>query len=80
MTYQTTKEDVATLLENFSDYVNPQQEFDPWFTLAEINQQFAWDDVPDSTLINWLMEMQQDGKVEAKLAPEPEDTEYRWLS
>ena len=40
---ETTKQDVEVLLENFDDYVNPAGDEDPWFTLDEINQQFAWD-------------------------------------
>lgn len=79
LAYQTTKEDVATLLENFSDYVNPQKEFDPWFRVSEINQQFAWDDVPEDTLIKWLEEMLDEGLVAVRTDGEGE-TEYRWLS
>ena len=78
MAHQTTKEDVATLLENFSDYINPSGEEDPWFTLDEINRQFAWEDIPNDTLTGWLEEMIKDGQV----ATEDQDDEdvYRWLS
>lgn len=61
---QTTKEDVATLLENFVDYENPDGKFDPWFTLNEINQQFAWVDIDSQTLFSWLDELEAEGKVQ----------------
>ncbi len=80
MEHTTTKEDVATLLENFANYVNPKGELDPWFTLAEINQQFAWDDVPNETLVAWLLGMQREGLVELKLGETANETEVRWLS
>lgn len=76
----TTKADVEHLLENFASYINPNQEFDPWFTLAEINQQFAWEDIPEDILVDWLNEMSQEGKVEARLGKTREETEWRWLS
>ena len=63
MSNQTTRQDVADLLENFKDYVNPEGALDPWFTLKEINQQFAWDDIPDETLRQWLAELTAAGKV-----------------
>lgn len=60
---ETTPRDVATLLETFADYVNPDSEPDSWFTLTEINQQFAWEDIPDETLEEWLQELVSSGKV-----------------
>jgi hypothetical protein len=75
---QTRKQDVATLLENFSDYVNPAGELDPWFTLAEINQQFAWDDIPDEILIEWLTEMIEVGLVDTE--DQEDEAVYRWQS
>lgn len=74
----TTKADVADLLQNFSDYVNPEGDLDPWFTLKEINQQFAWEDIPDDTLTEWLDEMIQDELV----TTEDQDGEavYKWLA
>src|SRR5690606_36847068 len=76
----TTKADVEHLLEYFASYINPNQEFDPWFTLAEINQQFAWEDIPEDTLVGWLNEMSQEGKVEVRPGKTREETEWRWLS
>ena len=75
-----TKADVENLLENFASYINPNQEFDPWFTLAEINRQFAWEDIPEDTLVGWLNEMSQEGKVEIRPGKTREETEWRWLS
>ena len=63
---ETTREDVAYLLENFSDYVNPAGDEDPWFTLAQINQQFAWEDIPNDVLIGWLDELVIARKVEGQ--------------
>jgi predicted transcriptional regulator len=74
MSHQTTKQDVADLLENFKDYVNPDGVRDPWFTLAEINQQFAWEDIPEDTLRQWLEELTVEGKV---VMGEP-GVEWRW--
>lgn len=54
---------MATLLENFATYVNPDRETDPWFLVSEINQQFAWGDIPEETLTKWLDEMVEEGKV-----------------
>jgi hypothetical protein len=75
---ETTKADVATLLETFTDYVNPDEEHDPWFTLAEINQQFVWDDIPDDTLNEWLREMIEEGHV--RMEAQEGEAVYRWLS
>jgi len=61
MDHQTTKQEVADLLENFAEYVNPNQEHDPWFTLAEVNRQFAWDDIPDGELTEWLNQLVAEG-------------------
>lgn len=78
----TTKEDVATLLENFAEYVNPAGKLDPWFSLDEINQQFAWEDVPKGELIEWLNELVVNGKAipSAEEATETEGMVWRWLS
>lgn len=77
MTHQTTKEDVAALLENFADYVNPDGASDPWFTLGEINQQFAWEDIPDDTLKEWLGDLFMEGHIQVELQGDSEV--YRWL-
>ncbi len=74
---ETTKQDVEVLLENFDDYVNPAGEENPWFTLDEINQQFAWEDIPDATLVEWLTELVTENKVQVR---ELHGGEYRWLS
>ncbi len=71
---ETTREDVATLLENFADYVNPDGQEDAWFTLVEINQQFAWEDIDDGALAEWVSELIREGKVTQK------GNEVRWLS
>ncbi len=71
---ETTKQDVEVLLENFDDYVNPAGDENPWFTLDEINQQFAWKDIPDSVLEGWLSLMVDAGKVENQ------EGKWRWLS
>ncbi len=71
---QTTKEDVAVLLENFDDYVNPAGEEDPWFTYVEINQQFAWEDIPESVLDGWVSDLVIAGKAEVI------EGKVRWLS
>lgn len=75
---ETTKAHIEALLENFSDYVNPDGVEDPWFTVAEINQQFAWDDIPEDTLTDWLDELIFEGSV----TTEDQDGEavYRWAS
>lgn len=72
---ETTKQDVEVLLENFNDYVNPAGDEDPWFTLDEINQQFAWEDIPDAQLRAWLTELIAEGKVEIGAGGK-----WRWLS
>lgn len=68
---ELTTQDIADLLENFSDYINPDGEHDPWFTIAEVNQQFAWDDVPRQELTEmldalvargWAVTEEQDGE------------------
>jgi len=69
----TTKEDVSSLLENFSEYVNPDGREDAWFEVSEINQQFAWEDVPEETLTEWLEELVAENLVEAS------GEGYRWL-
>lgn len=74
----TTAADVAFLLENFSNYMNPDGEHDPWFTLAEINQQFVWDDLEPSELVSILDKLVVEGKAEART--EGQDVEWRWLS
>ena len=76
---ETTKEHVEILLENFSDYVNPDGIEDPWFTLAEINQQFAWEDIPEDTLEEWLAELSEEGKVGIQTNDQGE-LEWRWLA
>lgn len=82
MTHQTTKEEVADLLENFVGYINPEGKLDPWFSLSEINRQFAWDDVYEPVLVGWLEELVGAGKVEAseEEAEEGEGKVWRWLS
>lgn len=72
---ETTRQDVEVLLENFDDYVNPAGKADPWFTLNEINQQFAWEDIPDVELRAWLIELVAEGKVEALVGGK-----WRWRS
>ncbi len=76
---ETTKQDIEVLLENFDDYVNPAGDENPWFTLDEINQQFAWEDIPENVLNGWLSDLLDAGKVEGRL-PTPGATEWRWLS
>lgn len=76
--HQTTKEDVAALLENFADYVNPEGKLDPWFTLSEINQQFAWDDVADDVLTAWLNDLVLANKAVTEI--QEGEAVYRWLS
>ncbi len=71
----TERRDVEVLLTNFADYRNPEGEEDPWFTLDEINQQFAWEDIPDAQLKTWLAELMAEGKVEAR-----DGEGWRWLS
>ncbi len=71
----TERKDVEALLTNFADYRNPEGEEDPWFTLDEINQQFAWEDIPDTQLKVWLAELMAEGKVEAR-----DGEGWRWLS
>ena len=71
----TERKDVEVLLANFADYVNPAGDEDPWFTLDEINQQFAWEDIPDSTLEKWLSDLVTAGKVEVRRGGA-----WRWLS
>ena len=71
---ETTPEDVAHLLENFAEYVNPDGKEDAWFTLEEINQQFAWEDISTSTLAGWIGNLIAEGKVTQK------GNEVRWLS
>ena len=78
MSFRTTKSDVATLLETFADYVNPAGEEDPWFTLAEINQQFAWDDIPTKELTSWLDEMVNSGL--ARTEKQDGERVWAWLS
>lgn len=75
---QTTKFDVEVLLKNFEDYVNPDGEHDPWFTLDEINQQFAWEDIPKLKLRKWLREMEKAGDVVSQR--EGLHKVYRWQS
>ena len=72
---ETERADVEVLLSNFTDYVNPAGDADPWFTLDEINQQFAWEDIPDSTLRDWLSALVTERKVETR-----DGKEWRWLS
>lgn len=71
---QTTKLHVQALLENFAEYVNPEGQWDPWFELGEINQQFALEDVSEDQLYSWLQDFVDEGLVEQ--GPEG----YRWLS
>ncbi len=75
MAVTTERGDVEVLLANFADYRNPDGEEDPWFTLDEINQQFAWEDIPDEQLRVWLTELIAEGKVEIGAGGE-----WRWLS
>ena len=83
-TLETTLDDVAVLLETFADYVNPNGDKDPWFTLVEINQQFAWEDIPEITLADWLSELVRAGKVAQRAGSRPRgktaSSEWRWLS
>ena len=72
---QTTKQDVSDLIENFAGYVNPDGVHDPWFEITEINQQFAWDDVPLDTLETWLGELVEEGKV---LTQQNSDGRQEW--
>jgi hypothetical protein len=74
---ETTKEDVAVLLQNFEDYVNPDGDLDPWFTIEEINQQFAWDDVDDQTLDEWLTELEEEGLATSEI--QQNVRVWRWL-
>ena len=74
MAVSTTRKDVEVLLANFADYRNPDGDTDPWFTLDEINQQFAWEDIPDSVLEGWLSLMVEAGTVENL------EGKWRWLS
>ena len=71
---ETTRQDVEVLLENFDDYVNPEGVENPWFTLDEINQQFAWEDITEPQLRAWLTELIAEGKVEGHKG------KWRWLS
>ncbi len=75
MAVTTERKDVEVLLANFADYRNPAGDEDPWFTLDEINQQFAWEDIPDAQLKVWLAELMAEGKVEAR-----DGEGWRWLS
>lgn len=77
---ETTRQDVEVLLENFDDYVDPAGDENPWFTLDEINQQFAWDDIPDAMLVEWLTELALAGKVQVEILPDEDRRKYRWLS
>lgn len=74
---ETTREDVATLLENFKEYVNPAGDEDPGFTLAEINQQFAWEDIPHVILREWLTDLSLAGLVQKFEGDE--EPEWRWV-
>lgn len=74
----TGKQDVSDLLENFAGYVNPAGEHDPWFEVTEINQQFAWDDVDETQLVEWLDELVAEGVAESRMNPEGE-REWRWI-
>ncbi len=71
----TERRDVEVLLANFAEYRNPEGGEDPWFTLDEINQQFAWEDIPDGQLKVWLAELIAEDKVEAR-----DGEGWRWLS
>ena len=75
---QTRSFDVEVLLQNFADYINPDGEQDPWFTLPEINQQFAWEDIPDSTLESWLQDMIARGDVRTDV--QDNEVVYAWRS
>lgn len=75
---ETTKQEVVDLLENFKDYVNSDGVEDPWFTLDEINQQFAWDDIPHNVLRRWLKELVAEGNVESRRV-KVFWREWRWL-
>ena len=55
--------DLATLLQNFSSYVNPDGKLDPWFSLLEINQHFAEEDVDALKLLAMLEELQRENLV-----------------
>ena len=74
MTEQVRKQDIADLLENFATYVNPSGDHDPWFTVDQINQQFAWNDVPEDRLLGWLDDLVHGGVVELDPAPR----RWRW--
>jgi len=74
----TGKQDVSDLLENFAGYVNPAGEHDPWFEVTEINQQFAWDDVDETQLVEWLDELVAEGVVESRMNARGR-VEWRWI-
>ncbi len=74
----TTEEDVAILLENFTNYHNTMGVEDPWFTLDEINQQFAWTDIPHDKLRDWLDKLIFEGRVDT--TDQDGEAVYRWLS
>lgn len=75
----TTRDDVEVLLENFKDYVNPEGKHAPWFTLKQINQQFAWEDIPEDTLRVWLSDLVRGRKVDVKENTDGEEV-YAWRS
>lgn len=74
----TGKQDVSDLLENFAGYVNPAGEHDPWFEVTEINQQFAWDDVDETQLVEWLDELVAEGVAESRMNVQGR-VEWRWI-
>lgn len=74
----TGKQDVRDLLENFAGYVNPAGEHDPWFEVTEINQQFAWDDVDETQLVEWLDELVAEGVAESRMNAQGR-VEWRWI-
>jgi len=63
MAIELTKQHVADLLENFVDYVNPDGEHDPWFTIDEVVRQFPFE-VPLGQPLGWLEELEAEGSIE----------------
>lgn len=76
---QITKQDVSDLLENFADYVNPDGVHDPWFEVTEVNQQFAWEDIPEETIEQWLNDLVAEGKVFRRVNAEGHQ-EWAWTA
>lgn len=71
-----TREEVADLLSQFSGYLNPMGELDPWFTVEEVKQQFIFD-LEDGDLLTWLDEWEDDGVVETEV--QEGEQVWRWI-